>query len=148
MRAHKRGAIVTVIVVLAAMLLVATAAAAGCGEEATATQGPLELTEADQGKNFTVRAGETLEVILAGNPTTGYAWFAALDDDSAALLKQEGEPVYTQENTDADIVGAGGTYTFTFTAAGEGEALLKLIYVRAWEDVEPEETFEVNVTVE
>ena len=148
MRAHKRGAIVTVVVVLAATLLVGTAAAGGCGEEATANEGPLELTEADQGKSFTVEAGETVQVILAGNPTTGYAWFAALDDDSAALLKQEGEPTYTQENTDADVVGAGGTYTFTFTAAGEGEALLKLIYARAWEDVEPEETFTANVTVE
>jgi len=122
--------------------------AAGCGSPASAAGGPLKIGEADNGKAFTVKVGDTIEVSIVGNPTTGYAWTVALSDKDAAILAQVGEPAYEQDQTEGQIVGAGGTYTFTFKAAAKGTATLTLVYARAWESVEPLHTYAVTVTVE
>jgi len=136
----------TVCVLLAAVV---GAGAAGCGSDAQASQGPLDLTQTDNGKTFTVKVGDTITVTIPGNVTTGYQWTAALSDKDAALLKAVGEPAYVEESADEQLVGAGGTYTFTFTAAAEGKAELKLIYWRSFEpDVDPIDTFVATVTIE
>ncbi len=56
----------------------------------------------------------------------------ALDEGDVTLLEQVGEPVYTPDQTESDVVGSGGVYTFTFKAVAEGEAAVKLVYSRAW----------------
>ena len=122
--------------------------AVGCGSSASAGGGPLKIGEADNGKAFTVKVDDTIEVSIVGNPTTGYAWSAALSDKDAAILEQVGEPAYEQDQTQGQIVGAGGTYTFTFKAAAKGAATLTLVYARAWESMEPLHTYAVAVTVE
>lgn len=123
------------------------AVAAGCSS-ASAAGGPLKLTQADNGKAYTVKAGDTIQVVIAGNPTTGFSWAADLSEESAALLEQAGEPAYVQDTTDQAVVGAGGTYTFTFKAAAAGQATLRLVYARSWENVDPAQTFEVQLTIE
>jgi len=133
--------------VLVLMVALVGLTVAGCGTQANAAGGPLKLGEADNGKSFTVKAGDTIKVIIAGNPTTGYAWAAALGDKDATLVEQVGEPVYATD-TQETVVGAGGTYTFTFKATAKGEALLKLVYQRPWESVAPLETFTVTLTIE
>ncbi len=134
--------------VLLIILVFAAVGAAACGDRADAATGPLELTKADDGKTFTVKTGDILKVKLAGNPTTGFVWTASLDAASAALLKQQGAPDYTQDATDGQVVGAGGTYTFTFTAAAEGQATIELFYARPWESVQPEQTFAAVINIE
>lgn len=129
------------------IVALAGVAATGCSS-ANASGGPLGLTQADNGKAYAVKVGDIIQVVIAGNPTTGFAWAAELTAQDAAVLEQVGEPAYEENATDQDIVGAGGTYTFTFKALAEGQATLRLVYERAWEDVEPEQTFEVQVTVE
>ncbi len=52
------------------------------------------------------------------------------------------------ESTDPSVVGSGGMYTFTFKTTDKGEAVLKLEYARSFEDVAPEQTFEVTLTIE
>lgn len=136
-----------VLVLVAVVAAVSITLAAG-GDGARAATGPLRLVDADNGKTFTVKAGETVEARVAGNLTTGYAWMAALSDEDAVLLEQQGEPVYVQDFADTDMVGTGGTYTFTFRAAAEGEATLKLVYSRPWESVGPLDTYEVTIVVE
>lgn len=142
---YRRGAGAIVFFLLVALVAVA---AAGCGDSANAGSGPLKLGEQDNGKSFTVETGDTIEVVLPGNPTTGYGWTAALSDEDAALLEQVGEPEYVADEVAEHIVGSGGQFTLTFKAKAEGEATLKLVYSRSWEDVEPEQTFEVQITVE
>ena len=134
--------------VLVLILALAASVAAGCGDSANAAGGPLKLGEQDNGKSFTVMAGDTIQVVLPGNPTTGYSWTAALSDGDAALLEQVGEPAYQQDPAEGEIVGAGGTFTFTFKAANAGEATIKLVYERGWEDVDPLQTFEARIAVE
>ncbi len=135
----------TLLVLTVALVAVA---AMGCGDSVNADNGPLKLGEPDNGKSFTVKVGDTIEVAIAGNPTTGYAWTAALSDEDATLLEQVGEPAYVQDSAEGEIVGAGGTYTLTFKATAAGEAALKLVYSRSWESEEPLNTFEATITVE
>lgn len=134
--------------VLLIVLILAAATAIGCGESTGADDEPLTLTTADNGKDFTVNVGDTILVVLEGNPTTGYSWAGALDEQSAAVLEQQGEPVYAEDTVEEDVVGAGGAFTFTFTAAEEGEATITLVYARTWESVDPAETFEAQISVE
>ncbi len=136
------------VVVIAMLVTGLGIATGGCNDSAAATTNPLKLGESDNGKSFTMKTGETIEISIAGNPTTGYAWTPALDEGGVTLLEQVGEPVYTPDQTESDVVGSGGVYTFTFKAVAGGEAAVKLVYSRAWESVEPLETYEVTVTIE
>ena len=146
----------TVLVLCVAMVAVITA---GCGSDTdtsgtdsteTATSGgALDLTEADSGGTFTVGVGDTITVVIPGNPTTGYEWKSDLSEEAAALLELAGEPVYEADPVAEGIVGSGGKYTFTFTGAAAGEAELKLVYWRSFEpDVEPIDTFTATITIE
>ena len=135
-------------VVVAFMLIVSVAgvAAAGCAA-ANAAAGPLKLADADNGKAYTVKVGDTVQVVIPGNPTTGYSWVAALSESDAALLQQQGEPAYA-EGSNGQVVGEGGTFTFTFKAVKAGQATLKLVYERPWEKDAPAQTYQVELTIE
>lgn len=117
------------------------------GEEPPGEQGDagvLELTAADDASSQTLAAGQTVQVSLEANPSTGYAW--AIDGEAPAFLEQTGEPVFTPES---DALGAGGTEVWTFRATGAGAGTLALKYWRSFEpDVEPERTFSVEIAVE
>jgi inhibitor of cysteine peptidase len=131
------------------LIIIGTAiASAGCGSQANAAGGSMKLTEADNGKTIEVKVGDVIKVIIAGNPTTGYSWAAALGDKDAAVIRQQGEPAYEPESKDGSVVGSGGTYTFAFKAVAPGQAVLKLDYARAWEEgVAPIQSYSVRVTV-
>ena len=135
-----------VVVVFVLMAALAAVAAAGCSS-ANAGAGPLALTDNDNGKAFTVKVGDIITVVIPGNMTTGYSWAAALSEKDAALLQQQGEPVYAQ-GSNGSVVGAGGTFTFTFKAAAAGQAALKLAYARPWENGAPAQTYEVELTIQ
>ena len=143
-RYRRSGGVLVFVMLVALVTMVAT----GCGDPADAAGGPLKLGEADNGKSYTVEAGETVEVVLPGNPNTGYEWTADLTKEAAEILEQAGEPAYVQDPVEDNVVGVGGQFTFTFKAKAAGEATLKLVYSRSWEDVEPLETFEAQITVE
>jgi inhibitor of cysteine peptidase len=104
---------------------------------------PKKLTDKDTGSTVVIKVGQTLEVALQGNPTTGYIWEAA--PDSAALLSPQGELQFKPDN---NLIGSGGIVTLRFTALQPGEASLKLIYHRPWEtNVPPIKTFEIKLIV-
>lgn len=140
---NRRAIAAVVLVILIAGLAAATA---GCGGQTNADGGPVKLTEADNGKTITVEAGDDVQVILNGNPTTGYSWTATVGDKT--VVQQQGDPAYAQESTDPSVVGAGGTYTFTFEAAAAGQTTLTLDYARSFEEgVAPIQTYSVTITV-
>jgi inhibitor of cysteine peptidase len=140
---HGIAAIVLILVVVGMAV-----ASTGCGSQANAANGPVKLTVADNGKAITVKVGDLVEVILAGNPTTGYSWSTTLSDKDAAVLQQQGDPVYVQQSTDQSLVGGGGTFTFTFKAVAPGQVALKFDYARPWETgVAPIQTYSVTVSV-
>jgi inhibitor of cysteine peptidase len=102
------------------------------------------VNEADAGSTVELRVGDTMEVVLDGNPTTGFSWETAAVD--ASVLKQLGDPGF---QPDTSLLGSGGKFTFRFEAVGSGQTLVRLIYHRPWEkNVPPEKTFEVTVIVQ
>jgi predicted secreted protein len=109
-----------------------------------ATGPQLRVDATDNGSTMTVKAGDIIQVVLKGNPTTGYTWAVALSEKDASILQQMGAPGYVP---DSQLTGSGGTFTFRFKALKAGEALLKLVYARSWESVPPLETFSMTVRV-
>ena len=104
----------------------------------------VRLSEGDAGGTVELRVGDTMEVVLEGNPTTGFLWETAAVD--ASVLKQLGEPGFEPYTS---LIGSGGKFTFRFEAVASGQTLLRLVYHRPWEkDVPPEKTFEVTVMVQ
>jgi len=103
----------------------------------------IKVTDNDPGHTVELRIGETLEVELRGNPTTGYVWdIASLDME---ILKQLGE---TEFRPDREGRGVGGNVMMRFKAQEAGETPLKLIYHRRFEKERPPiKTFEVTIIV-
>lgn len=113
-------------------------------EKAVEEVAPVTLTEENNGETITLKVGQEVHLLLAGNPTTGYMWEAPEVD--AARLRSAGEGEYAAAS---DALGSGGEFRFTFTAAAPGETELTLIYHRSFEqDVPPKRTFSVKVVIE
>ncbi len=100
---------------------------------------PVELTGADAGTRRSLRVGESVTVVLAENPTTGYQWQPEVD--ASALVQ-------TDDHYDGPTVprGAGGTRRVTFVAKRAGTTGLRLVKKRPWE-TSPIETYEVTLDV-
>ena len=103
----------------------------------------VQVTEADQGKNFMLSPGDSLIVVLDSNPSTGYTWVVKPVDNP--VLAQAGEPVF---KADSEKLGASGKTTLTLKSVAAGSQVLTLLYQRSFEkDTQPAKTFTVNVTV-
>jgi inhibitor of cysteine peptidase len=121
--------------------LVLCTALAACGLEGS---DPARLTEKDAGSTIHVKQGDTVEVVLNGNPTTGYTWEEA--PDSGDLLAQQGDAAF---KADSNALGSGGVMTLRFKALHPGTNPLKLIYHRTFEpNVAPLHTFEATVVID
>jgi len=123
------------------LLLCAVAVAlSSCGQS---RERPVRITESDAGSTVALRQRQILEVVLQGNPTTGYTWKVVPGAES--VLEQQGEP---QFEPGSNALGSGGLVTLRFEAVGQGDATLGLIYHRTFEPgVAPLQTFEVRVVV-
>lgn len=106
----------------------------------------VQLSEEDLGRTVEIGVGDILEVVLKGNPTTGYIWDVVSPDKAhKGILKQVGE---TEFEPDSKARGSGGKIMMRFEAAEAGKTSLKLIYHRPFEkNRTPIKTFEVRVTV-
>lgn len=105
---------------------------------------PVHLGPGDNGSSIVLPVGESFNITLEGNLTTGYSWEADPIPDPAILELVE-EPSY---ESDSKALGAGGKFTFTCRAVGEGQTNLRLIYHRPFEpDVPPLEVYELTVRV-
>ena len=99
---------------------------------------------ADNGREVTLKRGQTLAVALEANPTTGYDWLLVVEPP-LEILSVVGEEFAAPSG---DRGGAGGVTTWRFRAVGEGETGLELGYARSWEEgMEPLETFRIQVAV-
>lgn len=142
-----RNAIIAAAAILMVIVVATAVLAAGCDSSREAKD-TVNLRQSDDGKTFTVDVGDRIQVVIPGNPTTGYTWTAALDAGSAALIQQVGEPLYTPDAAASNLVGSGGEFTFTFKAVAKGQALIKLDYSRPWESTEPAQTYTASLTIE
>lgn len=78
-----------------------------------------------------LQVGETRELELAGNPTTGYTWALAepLQADSPVKV----EINYEAAASPRGLVGRGGVFKVRYTGVTPGTATVKLVYARPWE---------------
>jgi len=131
----------TKFLVLALGLLIVTA----CGMGEASGPKTVAVTEADSNKTIEVDKGDTLEVTLAGNPTTGFDWEAVPAPDSA-ILQPSGASTFTP---DSDAVGSPGKSVMHFQAVGSGTTTLQLVYHRPSDPATaPTQTFTITVKVE
>jgi len=103
----------------------------------------VRLEQADSGSTITLHPGETLEIVLQGNPTTGYIW--EVKPGLEALLKQRGDPTFTP---DSKALGSEGRMTFKFDVVAVGKGPLVLLYRRTFEpEARPLRSFGIRIVV-
>jgi predicted secreted protein len=112
----------------------------------------ITVTEAQNGQTITAQVGDTVDIRLWGNPTTGYAWNVVASSKSLPVTSESYIPDQTCKNNSSKcLVGSGGTYSFilqpTFLAAG-GKHVTQLAYYRSWEGPAAAiNTFSVTISV-
>lgn len=95
-----------------------------------------------------VQAGETFEVKLCSNPTTGFQWSEEAEISDPAVLQQEDHKFIGPESELPPPPGTPGQEVWTFKALNKGSSSIYLEYSRPWEGGEKGEwTCTVNVIV-
>jgi inhibitor of cysteine peptidase len=115
-----------------------------------AFQGPVEtkevtVTKADHEQTVNLESGDTLFVVVQGNPTTGYTWEVKSNDESVLKMCSK-----TYKPLNPGVCGSPGIFTFTFRPTlKKGTSDLALEYARSWEKgVPPISTLHVIVKSE
>ncbi len=122
------GAVVAVVVVAVVAFLVLSG-------------GTVTVDESQNGSTIEMSNGDTLELKLLGNPTTGFNWQTTEVD--AAILTQDGDPKFEPET---ELIGSKGVVIIKYKAVGTGTTPLTLEYKPvAGGDVE--RTFSITVVV-
>lgn len=113
-------------------------------EHSSASNSIVTVTDADNGKDIEINAGQTLRVELASNPSTGYDWTLSGDPAPLKLIKS-----FHQNNKQgANRPGAPRTAVFQLRSPSPGAANVTFVYRRSWEyNVAPAKTFSVRVNV-
>lgn len=100
--------------VLTAILLI------GCGSADTRAFHSLE-------EPIEVEAGESFEIALDANSSTGYEWRLA-EKPARGIVRYEGSD-YVADPGSEDYAGGGGEQILRFRAVSEGETTISLEYV-------------------
>ena len=90
------------------------------------------------------QAGETFDIVLSSNPSTGYHWevIPELDENIVQFAAQNylaEEPV---------MPGSGGVDVWTFRAVNAGDTTIVLGYYPPGNDTDPDETLTFSIHVE
>ena len=102
----------------------------------------MQLTDNDNGRAVEISTGDELEVILEGNPTTGYRW--ELREADPGVL----EPGPSRFAPASGAIGSGGKEILSFRGVGPGRTALKLSFQRPFERGKPPaKEFSLTVTV-
>ncbi len=111
-------------------LLVAALLGVGLVSCADGDDDVLVLTADQSGSEIDLGAGERFEIHLESNPSTGFAWeISAMTTPDLVTLD---ERRYVEP--DGDLVGAAGTEVFVFAAGAEAAGVLRLEYVRGFDE--------------
>ncbi len=100
------------------------------------------VDETFNGRTIDVTIGQTIEVRLPENPTTGFSWQLTSDGRATCVM------------TDDEFIapvgppGKGGDHTWKFKATHAGESDVELGYRRRWESSSTaSRTFKIHVKV-
>lgn len=102
----------------------------------------IRLTERDSGRSVQMTVGDELEIVLPGNPTTGFTWETSSSDIN--LLRLNKADFLASDKA----IGSGGFEIKRFQAITAGTSQLKLIFHRPFEtNSPPNKTFDVTVII-
>jgi predicted secreted protein len=101
------------------------------------------LDENSGGEVMVIVEGQSLELSLPSNPSTGFSWQYFPEPDSSILK----ETAHEYRGGESNLIGAGGREYWTFQAAGTGSSTLSLAYMRPWESRMPEKIFKLEIKV-
>jgi inhibitor of cysteine peptidase len=108
------------------------------------------VTDADKGGIIHLKTGESFELRLKSNPSTGYMWY--VEKESTPLLKlvhQSQAEISESGEPGEPLVGRPVYQVFKFEGKHYGQGVLRLHYVRSWEPATPDdEQFDLHVKVE
>ena len=100
---------------------------------------PTDLTQL-----ITVKAGETFELVLPSNPSTGYHWNILPEPDETIVE-------FVVQNYIAEqpvMPGSGGMDIWTFRALSAGDTTVVLGYYPPGNDTDPDEVVTFSIHVE
>jgi predicted secreted protein len=100
----------------------------------------LIVTGDEAGATFEVSRNDSFEIRLPSNPSTGYSWTSVPTPGI-----EVGPPEFVDDGS--DLVGAPGYERFEVTAVQAGQIHIVFEYARSWEDVPPEQVFEIDLIV-
>lgn len=135
------------------ILLIAATLLTGCAASSSTptptlpptAETPSSLPEpTDPTQLVTVKTGETFELVVPSNPSTGYHWdiIPELDETIVQFVEQG----YITEQP--VIPGSGGMDIWTFRAAGAGDTTVVLGYYPPSNSNDPEEVVTFSIHVE
>ena len=88
----------------------------------------LEIAEASNGQTVEAAVGQSVEICLEENPTTGFRWRMAKAGEAVArLLGDAFEP-------GRKAPGQAGVHRWQFKTVAAGSAPVRFTYRRSWED--------------
>ncbi len=90
---------------------------------------PLILTDSDSGATVVLTSGDRFELHLASNPSTGYQWLWDGEPHDVVDLLDE-----RFVSSDSALVGEPGSEVFDFEARTSGAGIVRLTYVRPFDD--------------
>ncbi len=103
----------------------------------------LHINDAFAGKTVDVPIGDSIELRLQENPTSGFHWRVHLSAATVCQIKDD-----HVETPNLSIPGQGGTHIWRFGTTQTGTCDLSLSYGRDWEkDQPPARTFDVRINV-
>ena len=83
-----------------------------------------------------VKPGDTIELTVRENPTTGYKWTivdAEMEASGLSSVIRLSDTEFETDKSKRGAVGVGGRRTLVFDVIGEGSGDLTLYLVRSWE---------------
>jgi len=110
------------------------------------TGNKINLSMDYNGRQIELTNGQTFNVTLETNPSTGYSWEVVELNNS--IIQKIGEAVSEPNITQKNMVGVPVMHTFQLEVINTGQTTLKIVYHRKWEkDVAPVNTFSIELFV-
>lgn len=117
---------------------------AGCIEPAAAE---VSVMADDDGRTITLQKGQSMQVTLPSNPSTGYSW--KIHQVAEKILARQGESTFTERaDCREGMTGCGGVQSLRFRAASEGQTALEMVYKRSFGEAGPANWFNLTVEVQ
>ncbi|MBN2585166.1 protease inhibitor I42 family protein [Patescibacteria group bacterium] len=111
---------------------------AGCG-------GPKlqQITMVDNKQNHNITEGNSFQIVLPSNQTTGYKW--ELVDLTSGVLEKVKEDYKVSTKYSEGVVGAGGEEIWTFKVLKDERSHIVMEYRRPWDKSEVANNFMVTI---